>query len=217
MFVLVLYDNTELTGDSCAIPTRVWASLGGSLPFLGSSLAVETAAGLCSRGPSHSDDSQTWGKGKQEGNEPNLPRASSAWAEMTLRKPKPQSAQLDWLLSPFCLWHLYITHFPAHWTTSPPRWPVYITVIYRWGDRGGFWSCLCSFCVHLRNPLPFISELLWLGKVAAQIRGENLGRLPGLCPAALSLSSSFQTELRPTHILIWQPQRNPKWLSLFRV
>lgn len=56
---LYLDKNTKLTDGSCAIPIHVWVSLGGSLLFLGSLLAVGTAAGLCSRGPSHLDDTQT--------------------------------------------------------------------------------------------------------------------------------------------------------------
>lgn len=53
--------NLELTGDSCAIPTHAWASLGGSLPFPGSSLVVGSAAGLCNPDLVRADDKQTWG------------------------------------------------------------------------------------------------------------------------------------------------------------
>lgn len=63
--VRFVYNNSELTDDSCAIPTHAWASPGGSLLFLGSSPAVGTAAGLCNRDLSHSDDTQTWGKETQ--------------------------------------------------------------------------------------------------------------------------------------------------------
>lgn len=73
----------ELTGGSCAIPTHVWASLGGSPLFPGSSHAVGTAAGLCSRGRSHSDDTQTWREGKQEECEPSLPSVSWLQPEVT--------------------------------------------------------------------------------------------------------------------------------------
>lgn len=52
----------KLTDGSCAIPTHVWASQGGNLPFPGFSLAVGTAAGLCSPDLSPSDDTQTWRK-----------------------------------------------------------------------------------------------------------------------------------------------------------
>lgn len=49
----------ELTGDSCAIPTHVWASVEGSLQFPGSSHAEETAAELCSPGRSRCGGTQT--------------------------------------------------------------------------------------------------------------------------------------------------------------
>ena len=68
-----MYQPVELTGDSCATPSHVWASLGGSQLFLGSSRAVGTSAGPCSRGPSHWDDTRTWGERKQETNEDRSP------------------------------------------------------------------------------------------------------------------------------------------------
>lgn len=63
------------------------------------------------------------------------------------------------------------TLFPAHRVAD--------AMIY---CRGGSWSCLSSFCIHLRNP--FISEFILFGRAAAQIRGENLRQQPGLCPAS---------------------------------
>lgn len=79
------------------------------------------------------------------------------------------------------------TLFPAHRAAD--------AMIY---CRGGFWSCLSSFCIHLRNPLPFISEFILFGRAAAQIRGENLRQQPGLRPVILSLSCSIQIGCGPT-------------------
>lgn len=80
-------NNPGLTDDSCAIPTHAWVSLGGSLPFLGSSLSEGTAAELCNPDPSHSGDMQTWTK-------------ETEWAKMTSQKntrktKQNRSAQLE--------------------------------------------------------------------------------------------------------------------------
>lgn len=145
------------------------------------------------------------GKGNRERSEPRLPQVFSLWADHC----KPQNVSHFWF-GMFDIFRSFSVCITAHWAPSPLHWPLDTLLIYCRSDRGGFWSCLSSFCIHLRNPLLFISDLILLGKVAAQIRGENLGQLPGLCPAALSLSCGFQTGWRPTHILMLQHQRDPK-------
>lgn len=148
-------------------------------------------------------------KGNRERSEPRLPQVSSLWTDHC----QPQSAGIG-------LYHVFVCDIftshsiciTAHWAPSHLHRPLdtLLLLIYSWSDWGGFWSCFSSFCIHLRNPSPFISDPILLGEVAAQIRGENLGQLPGFCPATLSLNCSFQTGWRPTHILMWQCQRDPK-------
>lgn len=78
------------------------------------------------------------------------------------------------------------TLFPAHRAAD--------AMIY---CRGGFWSCLSSFCIHLRNPSPFISEFILFGRAAAQIRGENLRQVCVQHPNGMWANTVRQAQRSP--------------------
>lgn len=150
----------ELTDDSYAIPTHVWASPGGSQPFPGSSLAVGIAARLCNPDLVHADDRQTW---ETDAKVEFIPLTTSLWAQTT---------NYTDLYSTFSVFLFYYRlHHPLR---TPPR-SRFLTV-YR-VEVGSFCSCLCGFWKHLWFSVQKLFSL-------AEHQNRSEGRISGSCCGA---------------------------------
>lgn len=128
----------------------------------------------------------------------------------------------DRLVSSFCLWHLYVilsltycTYFTAHWTPSPspPRWPgdIILDLLLKW--QRWFLVLPQTFFAFTSGILCLsFQSLFYLAKWL--LRSEE--RTSGGCQVWVQpLCHSAVAGLGPVHILMWQPQRNPKQLSLY--
>lgn len=160
--------NLGLTGDSCAIPTHVWASLGGSQPFLGSSLAVGIAAGLCNPDLVRADDTQTCG------------------TDDKMCKIRPSNdfsvSSNDKVHRP--VFHLFIFSLLISLASSSAD-PTSEHNPHCLLFEGRKFPLLPLW--FLEAPLVSSSKVILLGGASKQIRGENLGQLLCLCSASLSL------------------------------